>query len=232
MSKATFGQALQALNLIHAKDPTAERLTALYNSGILADVLDADLSKVERDAVRAALKLGSIFTRNEHGHVVVTFTGLDITGAEEIARLEAGGYRVGNYAKQCFTSTNDDSYDKCHRLVAGQQYRIALVPGKDIERDSERTTAALQKLGEKCGYGKALGGHIPRIREIISDKQMEEMGIWYIAALHDPIKNSGGNPDVLSVHRCGGERWVSAFWGYPDSQWSDDGAFAFPVAAS
>ena len=93
MSKATFGQALQALNLIHAKDPTAERLTALYNSGILADVLDADLSKVERDAVRAALKLGSIFTRNEHGHVVVTFTGLDITGAEEIARLEAGGDR-------------------------------------------------------------------------------------------------------------------------------------------
>jgi len=58
MSNPSFGQALQALNLINAKDPTAERLTALYESGILSDILDADLSKVERQAVRTALGLG------------------------------------------------------------------------------------------------------------------------------------------------------------------------------
>lgn len=56
-TKATFGQALQALNLINAKDQTAERLVALYNSGILSDLLEADLSRVNRHEVRAALKL-------------------------------------------------------------------------------------------------------------------------------------------------------------------------------
>ena len=60
MSNPTFGQALQALNLINAKDPAAERLTALYGSGILSDLLEADLSRVSRDAVRAALKLGTL----------------------------------------------------------------------------------------------------------------------------------------------------------------------------
>jgi len=43
---------------------------------------------------------------------------------------------------------------------------------------------------------------------------------------------SGGNPNVLNVNRYDGERWVSTYWGYPDSQWNDNGAFAFPVAAT
>ncbi len=56
MSKPSFGQALHALNLIKAKDPTSEQLAALYESGILSDILDVDLWNIDRDAVRAALK--------------------------------------------------------------------------------------------------------------------------------------------------------------------------------
>src|SRR3989344_2206862 len=81
-----------------------------------------------------------VFERNQHGHIVVTVTGLDLTGAQEIERLEVAGYRVSNYAKSCFTSTTPDSYDANHRLVAGQTYRFALMPTKEIERDSDRTT--------------------------------------------------------------------------------------------
>ena len=59
MSKSTFGQALQALNLIHAKDLSSERLTALYNSGLLSDLLDADPAKINREAFRASLLGGT-----------------------------------------------------------------------------------------------------------------------------------------------------------------------------
>ena len=59
MSKATFGQAFQALNLIHAKDPSSERLGALYGSGILSDLLDP-AACLDRDAIRIALKLGVV----------------------------------------------------------------------------------------------------------------------------------------------------------------------------
>ncbi|MEK7613242.1 MAG: hypothetical protein AAB449_03820 [Patescibacteria group bacterium] len=59
MSKATFGQAFQALNLIHAKDPSSERLDALYGSGILSDLLDP-AACLDRDSIRKALKLGAV----------------------------------------------------------------------------------------------------------------------------------------------------------------------------
>ena len=64
MSKATFGQALQALNLIHAKDPSLERLDALYSSGILSDLLDTNACLDDRDSVRKALKLGVALPEN------------------------------------------------------------------------------------------------------------------------------------------------------------------------
>lgn len=172
------------------------------------------------------------FERNEHGHTIVTLTGLDLVGADEIKKLNDAGYRVGDYAKSCFTSTADDSYDKNHRLVPGRSYKIALVPGKEISKDSDRTTVALRKLGEKYGYGKPLGGHIPRIRESISDEQMEEKGFVYIASLHDPIKDAGGRRRVLSAYRDVGGPWVSAYWDNPGGRWCDGGAFAFPVSAS
>jgi len=174
------------------------------------------------------------FERNEHGHVVATVIGLDLTGAQEVERLEAAGYRLSDWAKSCLLSKKKDSYDKNHRLVAGQSYKLALVPGKEIERDADRTTDALLKHGmEKYGYGKPLGGHILRIRESVSDKQMEEMGgAWYIAGLHDPIEDSDGGPRVLCAGRRDDGRWLSAFWGKSGGRWSGYGLFAFPVLAS
>ena len=172
------------------------------------------------------------FERNEHGHVVITITGLDLAGAAEIKRLEDAGYCVGDYAKSCFTSTEADDYDKNHRLVAGKVHKIALVPGKEIARDCDRTTAALRKLGQKYGYGKPRAGHVPRIRESVSDKQMEEMGIGYIASLHEPIKDFGDYPRVLNARRLDGGRWVDAHWDNPYNMWFDFGAFAFPVPVS
>ncbi len=172
------------------------------------------------------------FERNEHGHAILTITGLDLAGSDEVKRLRAANYRVGGYAKSCFTSAKKDGYDKLHRLEAGKVYKIALVPGKEIESASERSTANLRKLGEKYGYEKPLAGIIPRIREVLSDEQMKALGIWYVAALHDPIKDSDGSPSALRVNRYDDGRWVGADWGDPVPGWRVAGAFAFPVPAS
>lgn len=187
-----------------------------------------------RAFLRDELKLAPIsFERNEHGHIVFTITGLDLTGEQEIKRLEDAGFRFSEYAKSCLSSTKKDGYDKNHRLVGGQKYKVALMPTREIERNSDRTTDALRKRGiEKYGYEKPLAGIIPRIREAVSDKQMEEMGFWYIAAPHDPINDSGGSPSVLCASRNGDGRWVGADLDLPDSYWFDSGAFAFLVPAS
>lgn len=187
-----------------------------------------------RAFLRGDLKLAPVaFERNEHGHIMLTFDGLDFTGKQEIERLTAAGFSVSDWAKSCMLSTKKDGYNKNHRLVAGQRYKVALIPTREIERDSDRTTDALRKRGvEEYGYGKPLAGIVPRIRESVYDKQMEEMGFWYIAAPHDPIKDSDGDPSVLSVDRDDDGLWLSADWDHPDFLWNDGGAFAFLVPAS
>lgn len=171
---------------------------------------------------------------NQHGHVVLTFTGLDLTGAAEIERLHAAGYRVNDYARSCLTSTKEDGYDSRHRLELGRVYKVALMLGREIQHDGDRTTANLRKRGiEHYGYGKPTAGLILRVREVLSDKQMEELGIWYATALHDPITDPGGGPYVLGApRRDGGGPWVSTYWGIPGARWFGNGVFVFPVSAS
>jgi hypothetical protein len=172
------------------------------------------------------------FERNEHGHIVLTIIGLDLTGEQEVERLTAAGFRMSNWAKSCLLSTKKDGYDKNHRLVAGVPYKVALMPTWEIEHNDNRTTDALRTWGiERYGYAKPLAGIVPRIRETVSDKQMEGMGFWYIATPHDTIKDSGGVPFVLSADRRGDGPWLRAGWGHPDRRWNYDGAFAFLVPA-
>lgn len=217
-------------NMANAVILPGERLAGLWED--LAHKVRKGVITLNEFALFTQRKNPFEFERNEHGHIVFIVTGLALTGVEEIERLESIGYRVSDYAKQCFMSTKSDSYNKKHRLVAGQSYKIALMPGREIEKDSDRTTTNLRKLGmEKYGYGEPLGGHLPRIRETVSDKQMEEMEFQYISTLHEPIKDSDGGPIVLSADRDDGGRWVSACWDDPGARWRDGGAFAFPVPA-
>jgi hypothetical protein len=170
------------------------------------------------------------FERNEHGHTLISITGLALTGEQEIQRLSEAGFRTSDYAKSCLTSMKKDGYDKCHCLEDGREYQLVLVPGKEVEKN--RTTAELRKYAAGFGYAQPLAGIVPRIRETVSDKQMEEMGFWYIAALHDPITDSGGDPSVLGAGRNGGGHWLRASFDRPDDRWHVSGAFAFVVPAS
>lgn len=183
--------------------------------------------------LREALCPPSQFERNEHGHIVLTFDALDLTGKQEVERLTAAGFRLTDWAKSCLLSKKKDGYDKNHRLVAGTRYQIALMPTREIESGADCTTDVLRKRGlEKYGYEKPLAGIVPRIRELVSEKQMEEMGFWFIVAPHDPIEGSGGDPNVLNAHRSGDGRLLGASWDHPDCHWNDNGAFAFLVPAS
>jgi len=173
------------------------------------------------------------FTRNEHGHILLTFDGIDLTGEVEIKRLTEAGFRVSDWAKSCLLSKKEDGYDKNHRLILGQQYEIALMPTMEIESETDRTTENLRKRGtEKYGYIKPLAGVAPSIRKSTTNEMMKKMGFWHIAVPHDPIKDPDGTPLVLTADRNDDGRWLYVSWDGPDVQWSDDSAFAFLVPAS
>ena len=56
---ATLKQANQFLNLISQKDKSSVELQALYASGLLSDLLDADVSQVDREKFRELLGIKS-----------------------------------------------------------------------------------------------------------------------------------------------------------------------------
>ncbi|PID51937.1 MAG: hypothetical protein CR972_04510 [Candidatus Moraniibacteriota bacterium] len=170
------------------------------------------------------------FSKNEHGHCVFTITGLNITGKQDKARMEESHFRVSKYAGKVLASTNNDSYDKNHRLEDGKEYNIVLIPGCEVTKN--RTTANLQAYARSFGYEVPLAGVIPRIREVVSDRQMKQMDIWHIVALHTPIKDTDDDPVVLSAGRDGNGCWIRTAWDNPVSTWNDYGAFAFVVPKS
>ena len=104
-------------------------------------------------------------SRNKHGHVIVTVTGVNLTGAQEIERLKAAGYNLSDYARSLLLSKKKDGYDLKHRLEEGKIYTFALLPGNAIATNTERTTSNLKKLAITFGYEKPLAGSIFRIRE-------------------------------------------------------------------
>ncbi|OGG58963.1 hypothetical protein A3C89_03700 [Candidatus Kaiserbacteria bacterium RIFCSPHIGHO2_02_FULL_50_50] len=174
------------------------------------------------------------FERNEHGHVVLTLTGLNLTGEQEIARhLASPDAKMCDWAMSCLLSKNSDGYDAKHRLVEGQVYRVALMPTNVIKVDSERTADALRQYGvNNFGYGKGLAGLIPRMREVVSNAEMKSMGFRFIAGLHDLIKDSDGDPNELLFDGGDDGRWLRASWVLPGIRWVGLGAVALLLPAS
>lgn len=155
----------------------------------------------------------------------MTLTTLGLTGPQWITRLEKNGYRVSSYAKDILNSPEYKPMEK------GQKLEVAFVTVKDMGKQYA-TTAEIK------AYAAAEGYEIPSpeiallMREALSDKEIEDMGVWHVAALHEPIKDSDGGPDVLDAYRGGGGRWVGTYWDNPDDRWNAGGAFAFVVPAS
>ena len=58
---------------------------------------------------------------------------------------------------------------------------------------------------------------------------MRELGLWFISALHKPIKDSGGTERILSMGWYGEGRRFDALDITPTFRWQPDGAFVFEV---
>lgn len=231
VTPATLKQGKQTLNLIGQQEPSVEDMNTLHN-GYITYLMQAIKQGVvpPHDQFHEMIGLGPLFRTDKFGRILVTVTGLGLTGEEWLIRLEGAGSKPTKWARDILTRPD---YNDKHRLEPGKQYTVALVFGKkEFTTDTERTTANLRKRGER-DYGKSdnLRGELALLlREAISDEQLERWGIDYIAVLHEPIVDSGGVPRILGLGRSVDGRRVGAFWDNPGNHWGGDGAFAFPVS--
>lgn len=192
-------QLAHLLNMIDQKRTPDEQLQRIYDSGLFADFLDGNIEQVDREEFRKALglhrvskKAASLPKKNEHGHYLVTVTGLNLTGEEEIHHLTRQGFFVPPDARECFREKSAEGYDERHRLQETKEYRLAIVP-------SDAITGTPSEFARRHGYRRPVAGVAPRLREMVSGEQIDEMGLDWLVVMHAPLYNDQSDPYVFGI---------------------------------
>jgi len=157
--------------------------------------------------------------REEDGVIYFTVTSNGKTGEEWIIHLESLGFRISDYAKQLLRSGE-------FKLTNGVTYEIAVLKGS-LFSDSDRITKKIRVEAGRRKLTKPNAEVACLIRENFSDEELEVMGLYWIVTMHDPIKDSGGDPVLLSADRYDDGRWLDAYYDEPDSRWDRNYGFAF-----
>ncbi len=160
--------------------------------------------------------------REEDGVIYFSVTSVGTTGEDRIKRLEGNGFRVGDYAKQVLRSPD-------FKPTNGVTTEVAVLKGKLFE-DNNRITKKIRAEADKRKLSKPNAELACLIREKFTDKEIEAMGLIWIVAMHEPINDSGGDPDLLGAYRLGAGRWLDAYSGRPGSGWHRGSGFAFAVS--
>lgn len=195
---------------------TIERVEAKENGALFTSVLKK-IVNATTEQLRAHLALVAEKVKHFFLPEVVSEGK---TGEDFITCLKEKGFRVGDYAMQIMRK-------KEFIPTTGVKYKPVVIFGKEIENDSERTTENIRKIAQERGYLKPNAELAPMLREKVSDKEMEEMGVYALVVMSDNIKDSGGAPRLLGLHRRGDGRWLRAYYGRPGDEWSREIGFVF-----
>lgn len=156
------------------------------------------------------------------GVIRFSITSDGTTGEEWIGRLESNGFRVGDYAKSVLRS-------KSFKPTSGITYEIAVLKG-ELFSDNERIIKNIRKDAKNRKFTTPNAEVACLIREKYSDKELEAMGLYWIVTMHEPIKDSDGDPGLLHARRGGGGSWLNASYGRPDDEWGRSLGFAFVLS--
>ena len=161
------------------------------------------------------------WTFDDEGNIHFTLTSNGFTREQWEQHLECRGWRIGDYARQVLRRASETPTN-------GVTYNIVVRPGKKIS-DSDRITKKIRATADKKGWLKPHWEVACLIRDTFTDEQLEQMGLWYVVTMHEPINDSGGNPNLLSARRDDDGRRLGAYYDGPGDRWHVGGGFAFVV---
>ncbi len=156
------------------------------------------------------------------GVIYFSVTSDGTTGKEWIEQLKGKGFRLSKYAKSVLLSPG-------FKPTTGITTKIAILKGVLFE-DNNRYTAKIRVEASKRKLTLPNAEVACLIRNNFSDEEIEAMGLIWIVAVHEPIKDYGGDRILLIVDRYGVNYWSFAFFGKPDHVWHRVSGFAFVVS--
>ncbi len=155
------------------------------------------------------------------GIVYFTVTSDGTTGEHWILRLEGNGFRVGDYAKQVLLHPE---FNPTRNLTSD----VAVLKGTVFD-DNDRCTEKIRAEAARRKLSMPQAELACLLREKFTDEDIDEMGLSYIVAMHEPINDAGGIPRLLNADRSHGGRWLYAHGDRPDRTRDRDFGFAFVV---
>lgn len=158
----------------------------------------------------------------EDGVIYFWVTSDGTTGEDWITRLESKNFHVGDDTKQVLRSPN-------FKLTSGLSTEVAVIKGRLFE-DNDRYAAKIRAEADKRKLSKPNAEFACLIREKFTDREIEQMGLWYIIAMHEPINDTYSDPVLLGANRDGDGRWLRAYYEKPDCRYGRVGGFAFAVS--
>lgn len=160
--------------------------------------------------------------REQDGVIYLSVTSDGTTGPEWIKRLEKKGFRLSDYAKSVLRSPD-------FKPTKGVTTEIAILKGMLFE-DNDRITHKIRTFAAERKLSAPNAEVACLIRENFSDEDIEAMGLIWIVTMHEPIKDSVGDPSLLRAGRSVDGRWLNAYCDKPDDRWNRESGFAFVVS--
>lgn len=160
--------------------------------------------------------------RGKDGFITFTLTSDGTTGSGWITRLESKGFRVSDYAQQLLTSPD-------FAPTTDVTYEVTVLKGM-LWHDSERITENIHIEAKRRGLAKPNPEIACLIRERFSDRDIEDMGFWWIVTMHELIGKPGDFPELLRAGHVDGGRWLFADRGRHFAGWCRECGFVFVAA--
>lgn len=146
------------------------------------------------------------------------------SGEQCIAYLEKKRYNISVLGRELL-------YSEKFVVTNGVTYTLAVIIGREF-KNAVRTNRNIRAEALKRGYLEPPVEVAPYLRELVSDRDLKEMGLSALIVMHEPITNSHGALEVFSISRHDKGYWLDASPGNPDYAWSYEYGFAFLVPIS
>ena len=160
--------------------------------------------------------------REEDGVIYFSVTSDGRTGEEWIKRLGSKCFRVRDCAK-------DMLFSRDFKPTSGVTTKVVVLKGM-LFKDDDWITKKIRVEADKRKLEKPNAEVACLIREAFTNEEITAMGLVWVVAMHEPIKDSDGDPSILCANRGDGGCWLNACYDYYDYSWGRDYGFAFAVS--
>jgi hypothetical protein len=174
------------------------------------------LQKVLREALCPPAEEKKWFEKD--GMIYFTVISNGMSGKEWIKHFESKGIKIGDYARQILL--------KIKPSKKGTVTQIAVIKGEFFS-DENRTTSKIREEANKRKLSKPNTEVACLIRDMFTDGEIKEMGLWWIVTIHEPIITFSRDLGLLCTYQSGGRSRLDTGYSKLVGYWDCEAGFAF-----